>query len=360
MNTVRNSLLSAAVKDPTNREILADYMEERCDPDASFVRDLGIVNSIGMKLAWIHPGSFLIGSPENEVGRFSDEVQHKVKIPFGFYMGIYPVTQAEWLKVMGNNPSHFKGDNLPVENVSWHDCQEFCKKLSEMEGIDYTLPSEAQWEYTCRAGTTTAYYFGDDPSQLKDYAWFNNNSDNTTHEVGKKLPNAWGLYDMHGNVWEWCQYKYKYKPKPYSDVIVEEVGDDLFVTSEEVRGTTVLGTAASPSGAGLVQATAMSALVSESMSEEVEENPFVFAAARGTTSRGSAAPPSGSGSVPATATSTSASGSSVLSPREAGSTRVVRGGSWFAGARRCRSADRDRSEPADRYHDLGFRVVCVR
>jgi len=120
-------------------------------------------------------------------------------------LGAYEVTQEQYEKVMGNNPSRFKGDTKPVENVSWNDAIDFCRKLSKEEGVEYRLPTEAEWEYACRAGTTTGYSFGDNVSQLGEYAWYRNNSDNTTHAVGEKLPNAWGLYDMHGNVGEWCQ-----------------------------------------------------------------------------------------------------------------------------------------------------------
>ena len=169
----------------------------------------------GMEFVWIPAGRFLMGSPKNEAGRDNDEgPRHEVVFTEGFWMGKYPVTQAEWQKIMGENPSHFKGERRPVEMVSWNDCQEFLKKLNAnppqsplnqggQRGV-FRLPSEAEWEYACRAGTQTAYSFGDDPARLGDYAWYWKNSGEKTHPVGEKLPNAWGLHDMHGNVWEWC------------------------------------------------------------------------------------------------------------------------------------------------------------
>ena len=117
----------------------------------------------------------------------------------------YEVTQEQYEKVMGNNPSRFKGSRNPVEKVRWNDAVAFCRKLSDQEGVEYRLPTEAEWEYACRAGTTTRYSFGDDKSQLGKYAWFGGNSGGETHPVGQKLPNIWGLYDMHGDVYEWCQ-----------------------------------------------------------------------------------------------------------------------------------------------------------
>ena len=146
-------------------------------------------NSIGIKFVLIQPGKFMMGSEEDE----TEKPVHKVTISKPFYLGVYPVTQKEWKAIMGNNPSYFKGDNLPVETVSWNDVQEFIKKLNEKEGANkYRLPSEGEWEYAARAGTTTRYSFGDEESKLGDYAWYDSNSGSKTHEVGQKNPNPGG------------------------------------------------------------------------------------------------------------------------------------------------------------------------
>ena len=183
-------------------------------------------------MVWISPGTFAMGSPATEQGRESDEgPQTVVTLTRGFYLGKYEVTQGDYQAIMGNNPSYFEGDLLrPVEQVSWNDAVSYCSKLTQQEkaagrlpaGYAYRLPTEAEWEYACRAGTTTRFSFGDDLSytQLAEYAWHKDNSwystmprgssyegggkYYTTHAVGTKLPNRWGLYDMHGNVWEWC------------------------------------------------------------------------------------------------------------------------------------------------------------
>jgi formylglycine-generating enzyme required for sulfatase activity len=179
-----------------------------------------VIPSCGIKLNWTAPGCFLMGSSLNEAGRSNDEgPQTKVTISHGFWLGIFAVTQDEWKNiaedVIGLNaePSYFRGERLPVEQVSWHDCQNWLQALNEIEqeanrlppGFRYRLPTEAEWEFACRAGTSTAYDFGEAEAALADHAWFSANSASRTHTVGEKKANKWGFHDMHGNVWEWCE-----------------------------------------------------------------------------------------------------------------------------------------------------------
>jgi len=171
-----------------------------------------IENSIGMWLAPVSPGEFLMGSPPDEPGRDTDETQHKVRITRPFYLGVYPVTQSQYAAVMGTNPSYFRGEgdkDFPVESVSWFDAVAFCRKLSAREGRTYRLPTEAEWEYACRAGATGPYA-GD--GKLGDIGWYLGNAGDTTHPVGLLQPNDWGLYDMQGNVWEWVADWYGHYP----------------------------------------------------------------------------------------------------------------------------------------------------
>jgi formylglycine-generating enzyme required for sulfatase activity len=157
-------------------------------------------------------GTLIMGSPETRaaglseealkyIGEFEEQPQHAVSIR-AFAIGTYEVTQAEWEAVMDENPSGFRGERLPVENVSWEDAQEFVRRLSERTGKRYRLPSEAEWEYAARAGSKGIFPFGDDPAQLPDHAWFRANADGHSHPVGTRRPNAFGLHDMLGNVWE--------------------------------------------------------------------------------------------------------------------------------------------------------------
>ena len=250
-----------------------------------------ITNSLGMAFVYIAPGTFMMGSPPNEPDQGNDEKQHRVTLTKGFYMQTTEVTQAQWKAVMRNNPSHFKncGDDCPVERVSWNDVQQFIRKLNQREGSDtYRLPTEAEWEYVARAGSTTAFANGGISelkcgfdSNLDAMGWYCGNSGVSysgcynaikwggpkcagTHPVAQKQPNAWGLYDMHGNVWEWCQ---------------------------DWNGDYSSGSVTDPTG------------------------------------------PSG------------------------GSARVFRGGSFFHGARYCRSADRFSGKPGVKGNNLGFRLL---
>ena len=220
------SSTSEAVEEPPADKPAAEKASNTSEAEGeSQPREL--TNSIGMKLVFIPPGEFMMGSPEDEEGRLEHEgPQHRVKITKGFYMGATEVTQAQWKAVMGNNPSSFKGDNLPVENVSWNGAMDFCRKLSAMEGKTYRLPTEAEWEYACRAGSTGPYA---GTGKLDDMGWYRDNSGDKTHAVATKQANAWGLYDMHGNVWEWCQSQYK--AYPYR----EDDGRESFVDKTGLR-----------------------------------------------------------------------------------------------------------------------------
>ena len=160
-------------------------------------------DSVKMDFVLVQGGKFVMGS---EKGDADEKPAHEVTITKPFYMAVNEVTQLQWKTLMGDNPSGFKGDDLPVEKVSWEDCQGFLAKLKGKlsAGMACRLPSEAEWEYACGAGGAGAYCFGDDAEGLKDFAWYIGNAEDRTHPVGQKKPNAWGLHDMHGNVYEWC------------------------------------------------------------------------------------------------------------------------------------------------------------
>jgi formylglycine-generating enzyme required for sulfatase activity len=185
-------------------------------------------NGLEMKLVWCPAGTFTMGSPKSELGRGEDEDQVQVTLTAGFWLGKYEVTQGEWERVMGTTPWNGKhdvneGPRYAASYISWDDAMEFVKKLTDQErqagrlpaAWEYTLPTEAQWEYACRAGNETAFSFGESSDSLSEFAWFDKNTwdvgQKYAHEVGGKKPNAWGLYDLHGNVWEWCADGYSRK-----------------------------------------------------------------------------------------------------------------------------------------------------
>ena len=170
-------------------------------------------NGIDLDMVLIREGEFMMGAPETELESTDNErPQHLVAVPT-FFMGRYPITQEQWQAIMGNNPSEFKGDKRPVENISWEDAKEFCDRLTQHTNREYRLPTEAEWEYACRAETKTPFHFGETiTTELANYdgkyvygAGVEGEYRGETTEVGQFPPNAFGLYDMHGNVWEWCE-----------------------------------------------------------------------------------------------------------------------------------------------------------
>jgi len=200
-----------------------------------------LVNPVGMKFVWVPPGTFAMGSPPAEEGRSENELPHRVTLTRGYFLGACPVTQGQWMAVMGHNPSRFRGENRPVEGISWEDADEFCKKLSKLDGKTYRLPTEAEWEYACRAGTTTPFSFG--PTLSTEQANFDGTYiynggkkgvyRKTTTPVGLFPPNGWGLGDLHGNVWEWCADWYgEYPDHDVTDPCGPESGEDRVLRGE--------------------------------------------------------------------------------------------------------------------------------
>jgi len=186
----------------------AEAESKRIGPPSGTVKTIMLPGGVEMRMRWCRPGTFMMGSPKTETGRSNDEKQHRVTLTHGFWMGETPVTQRQWRSVMGFNPSYFRGDDFPVEQVSWEDCQKFVGKVNMALQCRARLPTEAEWEYACRAGTVSKY---GGTGNLDEMGWYGNKFFGfglKPHPVGKKLPNAYGLYDMHGNVYEWCSDYY--------------------------------------------------------------------------------------------------------------------------------------------------------
>ena len=204
------SMIGAKSQDEEKDSSGSDEIGEKSAQEAGEISVVDLGNGIKLEMAWMPAGTLIMG--DESLSRVNPPKKISVD---GFWMGKYEVTQEQFQAIMGTNPSIRKGEENPVSKVSWIDAMEFCTKLSKQTGQNFILPTEAQWQYSCRAGTTTAYYFGDDSGPIGDYAWWNGNSNQATHPVGEKQPNNWGLYDMNGNVWEWCLSVWE--PYPYSE-----------------------------------------------------------------------------------------------------------------------------------------------
>jgi uncharacterized protein (TIGR02996 family) len=273
--TEEEALLARLRADPDDggpRMVFSDWLEERGDPRgellrltdeltrpepaadrpalesrlrallAAGVRPIGPrwTNSLGMEFAWVPAGTYFMGSPPGEPDRQENETRHRVTLTRGFYMGVHPVTRGQWREVAGSAPGRFTGDDRPVEGVSWTDCREFCQALTRKDGLKvglpspYRLPTEAEWEYACRGATATAFSFGDQltPARANFHANYARRPEQPgsqrqeTTPVGLFPANAWGLTDMHGNVFEWCADAYAvYSDRDATDPCVEDGGE---------------------------------------------------------------------------------------------------------------------------------------
>lgn len=242
-NTTDNIIIQAnnethinkkSTKSTPNTESVNETINSTINSTASAISteitepELTKTNSIGIDLVLISAGEFEMGAGDYSNSQIMQPT-HTVEIKNDFYIGKYEITQKQWNEIMDENPSTSKGRNQPVDQVSWKEAQEFISKQNKLENTTkYRLPTEAEWEYACRAGTTTAYFFGDDETELGDYAWYIDNSEDETHSVGQKKPNTWGLYDMYGNVFEWVQddWHQNYKEAPTDGSVWDEPGSN--------------------------------------------------------------------------------------------------------------------------------------
>ena len=225
----KDTYWSAAHAFPSNKVKSAALTVQPRANGTSFFKLSWVDINLPNNLIWLPPGNFLMGSPENESGRYKDEgPAHNASIPHGFWMDRYEVTQEQFMLLMDSNPSSTDyTSDLPVNKVTWHEAREYCKRLSKQQrtrntipsGYHYRLPTEAEWEYACRAGTKNAYSYGDNKALLSQYGWWAENSNGKPKPVGLLTPNPWGFYDIHGNLFEWCLDTYRAYPggTAYSD-----------------------------------------------------------------------------------------------------------------------------------------------